>query len=89
MGDLVIFDYKATVDGKDFQGSEGKNTQLELVKIYLLKVLITILLEVKKNDTKDIDVILPENYPQKDLANKKAKFNCKITTIKKPSEVSK
>ena len=31
-GDLVIFDYKATVDGKDFQGSEGKNTQLELGK---------------------------------------------------------
>ena len=31
-GDLVIFDYKATVDEKDFQGSEGKNTQLELGK---------------------------------------------------------
>ena len=27
---LVIFDYKATVDGKDFKGSEGKNTQLTL-----------------------------------------------------------
>ena len=39
-GNLVIFDYKATIDGKDFTGGEGKNTQLILVKIYLLKVLI-------------------------------------------------
>ena len=31
-GDLVAFDYKATVDGNDFKGSEGKNTQLELGK---------------------------------------------------------
>ena len=86
-GDLVIFDYKATVDGKDFQGSEGKNTQLELGKDLFIKGFDNNLLGVKKNDAKDIDVTLPENYPQKDLANKKAKFNCKITTVKKPSEV--
>ena len=23
-GDLVAFDYKATIDGKDFKGGEGK-----------------------------------------------------------------
>ena len=39
-GDLVVFDYKATVDGKDFKGNEGKNTQLVLGKDFLLKVLI-------------------------------------------------
>ena len=86
-GDLVIFDYKATVDGKDFQGSEGKNTQLELGKDLFIKGFDNKLLEVKKNETKDVDVILPENYPQKDLANKSAKFNCKIINIKKPSEI--
>ena len=86
-GDLVIFDYKATVDGKDFQGSEGKNTQLELGKDLFIKGFDNKLLEVKKNETKDVDVILPENYPQKDLAKKSAKFNCKIINIKKPSEI--
>ena len=30
-GDLVSLDYKATVDGKEFKGSEGKNTQLTSV----------------------------------------------------------
>ena len=86
-GDLVTFDYKATVDGKDFQGSEGKNTQLEIGKDLFIKGFDKNLLGVKKNDTKDIETILPENYPQKDLSNKKAKFSCKILTVKKPTEV--
>ncbi len=37
VGDLVVFDYKATVDGKDFKGNEGKNTQLELGKDLFIK----------------------------------------------------
>jgi len=86
-GDLVTFDYKATVDGKDFQGSEGKNTQLEIGKDLFIKGFDKNLLGVKKNDIKDIETTLPENYPQKDLSNKKAKFSCKILTIKKPTEV--
>jgi len=42
---------------------------------------------VKKNDEKIVDAILPENYPQKEFANKKAKFNCKILAVKKAEEV--
>ena len=30
---------------------------------------------------------MPENFPEKDLVNKKAKFNCKIISIKNPEEV--
>ena len=37
VGDLVVFDYKATVDDKDFKGNEGKNTQLELGKDLFIK----------------------------------------------------
>ena len=36
-GDLVIFDYTATVDDKPFKGNEGKNTQLTLGKDLFLK----------------------------------------------------
>ena len=35
--DLVVFDYKATIDGKDFTGGEGKNTQLILGKDLFIK----------------------------------------------------
>jgi len=85
-GYLVIFDYKATIDGKDFQGGQGKNTQLELGKDLFIKGFDKQLIGVKKNGEKIVDIILPSNYPQKELANKKAKFNCKITAVKKPEE---
>ena len=29
---------------------------------------------------------MPENFPEKDLINKKAKFKCKITAVKNPEE---
>ena len=34
LSDQVTFDYSATVDGHKFEGSEGKNVQIELEKTY-------------------------------------------------------
>ena len=89
-GDLVIFDYKATVDGNDFKGSEGKNTQLELGRDLFIKGFDKQLLKVKKNDDVDVEVNLPENFPEKSLVGKKAIFKCKITSVKKakPLEIN-
>ena len=86
-GDLVAFDYNATVDGQSFKGSEGKNTQLTLGKDLFLKGFDKQLLGSKKDDTKFVEAILPENFPEKELANKSAKFECKIISVKKPEEV--
>ena len=85
--DLVVFDYKATVDGNDFEGNEGKNTQLVLGKDLFIKGFDKQLEGVKKNDTKKVEVNLPENFPKKELVNKKAIFECKINEVKKPEEV--
>ena len=87
-GNLVVFDYKAKINGKDFTGGEGKNTQLILGKDLFIKGFDKQLIGVKKNDEKLVDVTLPENYPQKEFANKKAQFNCKIIAVKK-TEVTK
>ena len=86
-GNLVIFDYKATINDKDFSGGEGKNTQLILGKDLFIKGFDKQLLGVKKNDEKSVKAILPENYPQKEFANKEAKFNCKIISVKKSVDV--
>ena len=86
-GDLVIFDYTATVDDKPFKGSEGKNTQLTLGKDLFLKGFDKQLIGVKKGDEKIVDATLPENFPEKELVNKKAKFKCKILTLRNPDEV--
>ena len=86
-GDLVILDYSATVDQKPFKGGEGKNTQLTLGKDLFLKGFDKQLIGVKKDDTKIVEAVLPENFPEKEIANKKSKFNCKIIAVKKPEEV--
>ena len=84
--DLVAFDYKATIDGKNFTGGEGKNTQIVLGKDLFIKGFDKELIGVKKNDVKTFEIFLPENYPQKEFAKKKAKFECKILEIKKSTE---
>jgi trigger factor len=86
-GDLVTLDYQATVDGKEFKGSEGKNTQLTLGKDLFLKGFDKQLIGVKKDDEKIVDAVLPENFPEKELVNKVAKFKCKILNVKNPETV--
>tara|TARA_A100001015_G_scaffold145039_1_gene160842 strand:- start:12 stop:1436 length:1425 start_codon:yes stop_codon:yes gene_type:complete len=86
-GDLVSFDYTATVDEKSFKGGEGKNTQLTLGKDLFLKGFDKQLVGVKKDDQKIVEATLPENFPEKELINKKAKFNCKILSVKISEEV--
>jgi len=85
-GNLVIFDYNATVDGKKFEGGEGKNTRLVIGEDLFLKGFDEKLIGVKKNDHKTIEVNLPENYPNKELANKKAKFDCAIINVQTANE---
>ncbi len=86
-GDLVIFDYKATIDGKDFKGGEGNNTQIILGKDLFIKDFDKQLIGIKKHEEKIVEVILPDNYPHKEYSNKKAKFVCKIINIKSPKEI--
>ena len=86
-GNLVVFDYKATVDGKDFKGNEGKNTQLELGKDLFIKGFDKQLIGVKKNDEKKVEVKLPKSFPEKELVDKNAAFVCKILSVKKSEDV--
>ena len=86
-GDLVSFDYIATVDGNSFEGNEGKNTQLEVGKDLFIKGFDKQLLKSKKGDEVNAEVTLPENFPKKELVGKKGVFKCKINSVKKPKEV--
>ncbi len=86
-GDLVAFDYNATIDDKPFKGGEGKNTQLTLGKDLFLKGFDKQLMGVKVGDEKIVEATLPENFPEKELVNKKAKFKCNINILKNPEPV--
>ena len=86
-GDLVVFDYKASVDGKDFKGNTGNNTQIVLGKDLFIKGFDKQLIGSKKKEERKVKVKLPENFPEKDIINKEAVFNCKITSVKIPEDV--
>jgi len=86
-GDLVAFDYEATIESKSFEGGQGKNTQIVLGKDLFIKGFDKQLFGVKKNQTREVTATLPENYPKKEFINKKANFKCKILNVKKPESV--
>ena len=48
IGDQVVFDYSATIDGNKFEGSEGKSVQIVLGKDLFLKGFDEQLIELKK-----------------------------------------
>ena len=83
-----MFDYNATIENKNFEGGEGKNTQIVLGKDLFIKGFDKNLIGCKKNQEKDVLATLPENYPKKEFANKKANFKCKILNLKKPEPVN-
>tara|TARA_B100000963_G_scaffold284908_1_gene253749 strand:+ start:429 stop:1850 length:1422 start_codon:yes stop_codon:yes gene_type:complete len=86
IGDQILFDYSATVNGDKFDGSEGKGVQIELGKDLFLKDFDKQLVGVKKNDTKIVKSVLPANHPKKELANKLTEFQCKIINVKRSVE---
>ncbi len=86
-GDLVAFDYNATIENKNFEGGEGKNTQIVIGKDLFIKGFDKQLIGVKKNQEKEVMVVLPDNYPKKEFSNKKANFKCKILSVKKSEPV--
>ena len=77
-GDKVTLNYSATIDGNKFEGSEGKEVQLELGKDLFLKGFDEQLFGVKKNDIKILDATLPANHPKKNLLIKKLNLNVKF-----------
>ena len=83
-GDLIIFNYEATIENKKFEGGEGKNTQIVLGKDLFIKGFDKQMIGIKKNQKKNVIVNLPENYPNKEFANKKAEFKCQILKLRKP-----
>jgi len=86
-GDLIVFDYDATIANKSFEGGKGKNTQIVLGKDLFIKGFDKQMIGVKKNEIREANVILPENYPKKEFANQKALFKCKILNVKKSEPV--
>src|SRR6056300_32614 len=81
--DLVVFDFVATVEGKDFEGNKGEKLQIVLGKDLFVPGFDKQLIGTKAGDEKIAKVNLPDNYPKEELAGKEEEIKCKIKEVKK------
>lgn len=80
--DFVTLDFEGYVDGKAFDGGTAKDYQLKIGSHSFIDTFEDQLVGLNVGDEKEVNVTFPENYHQKDLANKPAMFKCKINAVR-------
>lgn len=81
-GDVVVIDFKGSVDGAAFDGGEGTNHSLKLGSKQFIEGFEEQIVGHKKDEDFSINVKFPEDYGAKDLAGKDAVFEIKLHEIK-------
>lgn len=80
-GDYVVSDLECFVDGKPAH-KKRENLWLYVDKDALVPELAEKMVGMNKAEEKDIEVKLPEKYPDKDLAGKMARYHIRAKEIK-------
>ncbi len=81
MGDYVVSDLECVVDGK-VAHKKRENLWLLIDKESLMSGLTEKMIGMKKLEDRDIEVALPKEYPDKNLAGKTAKYHVLAKEIK-------
>ena len=84
MGDVAFVDFKGTLteEDKEIEGGSAENFQVEMVEGKLIPGMVEGMVGMKPEETKEVDVTFPEDYPQEDLAGKPAKFSITLNELK-------
>ncbi|HET9849272.1 MAG TPA: trigger factor [Candidatus Dormibacteraeota bacterium] len=82
MGDFLTIDTHIMQGGATLVGESQTDAQLEVDKERLIPGLAEGLVGTRLNETRDIRLKLPEDYPKKDLAGKDVTFRVTVKTIK-------
>ncbi len=87
MGDVAFVDFKGTLtgegeEGKEIEGGSATNFQVEIAEGKLIPGMVEGIVGMKPEETKDVEVTFPEDYPQEDLAGKPAVFTITLNELK-------
>ncbi|WP_319420054.1 trigger factor [Pleurocapsa sp. FMAR1] len=87
MGDVAFVDFKGTLtaegeEGQEIEGGSATNFEVELVEGKLIPGMIEGIVGMKPEETKEVAVTFPEDYPQEDLAGKPAVFSITLNELK-------
>ncbi|EES92294.1 trigger factor [Clostridium botulinum C] len=81
-GDIAVIDFKGFIDGKAFEGGEGKDYSLEIGTGTFIDNFEDQLVGLKVGEEKEVNVKFPEQYGRDELNGKQAMFEVKIKEIK-------
>ncbi len=81
-GDMVVIDFKGTIDGEAFAGGAAEDAELELGSGRFIPGFEEQIIGQSKGTDFDVTVTFPEDYGADDLAGKEAVFACSIKDIK-------
>ncbi|MEL6440711.1 MAG: trigger factor [Cyanobacteria bacterium J06621_8] len=87
MGDEVFIDFKGILTaegeaGQEIEGGSATNFQVEMAEGKLIPGMIEGVVGMKPEETKEIAVTFPEDYPQETLAGKPAVFTVTLNELK-------
>ncbi|HHP7230104.1 MAG TPA: trigger factor [Xenococcaceae cyanobacterium] len=87
MGDIAIIDFQGkltseTEEATLIEGGSAENFQVELVEGQLIAGMIEGIFGMNPEETKEVAVTFPEDYPKEDLAGKPAVFAITLKEIK-------
>jgi trigger factor len=81
-GDVVVIDFKGSVDGKEFPGGSAEGYSLELGTGSFIPGFEDQVVGAKAGETRTVSVTFPVDYGAADLAGKAASFEVKIKEVR-------
>jgi len=81
-GHMVTMSHTAKLDGQEIEQMAVKDAAVEIGAEQLLPDLENGFRGMKTGESKEVKVTLPENYGDKDLANKTLEFNISVSDVK-------
>lgn len=85
MGDIAFVDFKGILpeeENKEIDGGSATNFQVEIAEGKLIPGMVEGIVGMKPEETKEVSVTFPEDYPQEDLAGKPAIFTIVLHELK-------
>ena len=85
MGDVAFVDFKGILpesENKEIEGGSATNFEVEIAEGKLIPGMVEGIVGMKPEETKDVEVTFPEDYPQEDLAGKPAVFSITLNELK-------
>ena len=79
--DVLVIDFKGSVDGEPFEGGEARDFQIELGSDRFIKGFEEGLIGMTAGENKKLDLVFPEDYHNKELAGKAVEFDVNVIKV--------